>query len=169
MFTLAELNESPFKNMVMKLGPFYQLMNFLECIGATMNNFGLSDIIKTIYGSNTNEHMISGKAISRAIHGHMIVDSFLDGMLLSITFKMPFLEETETKAVELSNKMNLNDLQVLHSSISSISRIYSNQFLSNTENVLATQKDNMHDNRTAKLWIQFMNMVAIFKTFIKAE
>ena len=102
MFTLAEPNESPFKNMVMKLGPFYQLMNFLECIGAAMNNYGLSDIIETIYGSNTIEHMISGKAISRAIQGHMIVDSFLDGMLLSKAFKMPFLEETETKAVELS-------------------------------------------------------------------
>ena len=102
MFTLAEPNESPFKNMVMKLGPFYQLMNFLECIGATMNNFGLSDIIKTIYGSNTIEHMISGKAISRAIQGHMIFDSFLDGMLLSKAIKMPFLEETEIKAVESS-------------------------------------------------------------------
>ena len=32
----------------------------------------------------------------------MIVDSFLDGMLLSKAFKMPFLEETETKAGELS-------------------------------------------------------------------
>ena len=67
MFTLAEPNESPFKNMVMKLGPFYQLMNFLECIDATMNNSGLKDIIETIYGSNTIEHMISEKAISRAI------------------------------------------------------------------------------------------------------
>ena len=102
MLTLAEPNESLFKNMVMKLGPFYQLMNFLDCIGATMNNSALSDIIETIYGSNTIEYMISGKAISRAIQGHMIVDSFLDGMLLSKAFKMPFLEETETKAVELS-------------------------------------------------------------------
>ena len=106
--------------------------------------------------------MISGKAISRAIQGHMIVDSFLDGMLLSKAFKMPFLEETEGCGI-------IDDLLVLHSSISSISRIYSNQFLSNTENVLATQKDNTHDNRTAKLWIQFMNMLAILKTFIKAE
>ena len=88
--------------MVMKLGPFYQLMNFLECIGATMNNSGLKDIIETIYGSNTIEHIISGKAISRAIQGHMIFDSFLDGMLLSKAIKMPFLEETEIKAVESS-------------------------------------------------------------------
>ena len=67
-----------------------------------MNNSALSDIIETIYGSYTIERMISGKVISRAIQGHMIVDSFLDGMLLSKAFKMPFLEETETKAVELS-------------------------------------------------------------------
>ena len=107
MLTLAEPNESLFKNMVMKLGPFYQLMNFLECIDATMNNSGLKDIIGTIYGSNTIEHMISGKAISRAIQGHMIFDSFLGGMLLSKVLKMPFLEETENKAVELSNEITV--------------------------------------------------------------
>ena len=50
--------------------------------------------------------MLSGKAISWAIQGHIIVDSFLDGMLLSKAFRMPkFLEETETEEVELSNKI----------------------------------------------------------------
>ena len=76
-------------------------MNVLGFIGATMNNSGLSDIIETIYGSNIIEDMIFGKAISRAIQGHIIVDSFLVGMLSSKAFKIPFLEETETEAVEL--------------------------------------------------------------------
>ena len=50
--------------------------------------------------------MLSGKAISWAIQGHIIVDSFLDSMLLSEAFRMPkFLEETETEEVELSNKI----------------------------------------------------------------
>ena len=60
--------------------------------------------------------MLSGKAISRAIQGHIIVDSFLDGMLLSKAFRMPkFLEETETEEVELSNQIKsyLDDLQDL--------------------------------------------------------
>ena len=99
--------------------------------------------------------MLSGKAISRAIQGHIIVDSFLDGMLLSKAFRMPkFLEETETEEVELSNQIKcfLDDLQDLYKlEVSSISGICSNQFLSNTEDVLATQKDNMHNNRSAKL------------------
>jgi len=50
-------------------------------------NSGLSDIVETIYGSTTIEHMISVKAISRAIQRHMIVDSFLDGILLSKALK----------------------------------------------------------------------------------
>ena len=50
--------------------------------------------------------MLSGKAIFRAIQGHIIVDSFLDGMLLSKAFRMPkFLEETETEEVVLSNEL----------------------------------------------------------------
>ena len=97
---LAEPNESSFKNMVLKLGPF-QLINSLGCIGTTMNNSGLSDIVETIYGSTTIELMMSVKAISRAIQCHIIVDLLLDGMLLSKAFKMPFLEETETEEVEL--------------------------------------------------------------------
>ena len=46
---------------------------------------------------------------------------------------------------------------------SPIDEICSNQILSKTEDILATQKDNMHDNRTAKLWMQYMNMVDILK------
>ena len=53
-------------------------------------NSGLSDIVETIYGFTTIEHMTSVKAISRAIQRHIIVDSFLDGMLLSKAFKMPY-------------------------------------------------------------------------------
>ena len=88
--------------------------------------------------------------------------------------KSLFLEETETEGEEVPNEMksDLDNLQDLHKCLmegSPIDEICSNQILSKTEDILATQKDNMHDNRTAKLWIQFMNMVAIFKTFIKAE
>ena len=53
-------------------------------------NSGLSDIVETIYGSTTIEHMTSVKVVSRAIQRHIIVDSFLDGMLLSKAFKMPY-------------------------------------------------------------------------------
>ena len=65
------------------------LMNSLGCIYRHYNS-GLSDIVETIYGSTTIEHMTSVKAISRAIQRHIIVDSFLDGMLLSKAFKMPY-------------------------------------------------------------------------------
>ena len=53
-------------------------------------NSGLSDIVETIYGSTTVGHMTSVKAISRAIQRHIIVNSLLDGMLLSEAFKMPY-------------------------------------------------------------------------------
>ena len=63
-------------------------------------------MIQLKHGSNTIEHMLSRKAIFRAIQGHIIVDSFLDGMLLSKAFTRPkFLEETEPEEVELSNKI----------------------------------------------------------------
>ena len=69
-------------------------------------------------------------------------------------------------------KYDLDDFQDLHKSqmeVSSISGICSNESLSHTEDILATQKDNMYDNRTVNLWIQYMTILDILKTFIKAE
>ena len=63
MITLAELDESTVKQMVLKLGPFHQLMNFLGSIGVLMENSGLKNVLERIYGSNTTEHMLSGKAV----------------------------------------------------------------------------------------------------------
>ena len=40
-----------------------------------MNGSGLSDVLETAYGPDTISHMMSSKAVSRAIRGHFLVDS----------------------------------------------------------------------------------------------
>ena len=53
---------------------------------------------------------------------------------------------------------------------SPISEICSNEILSKVEVILSAQKEKKSgSNRTAKLWIQYMNMVDIMKKFIRAE
>ena len=63
MIALAKPDESTLKQMVLKLGPFHQLMNILGSIGVIMENSGLKNVLERIYGSNTTEHMLSGKAV----------------------------------------------------------------------------------------------------------
>ena len=40
------------------------------------------DVLQTVYGENTVKHMLTGKAISRAIRGHILVESALNQILL---------------------------------------------------------------------------------------
>ena len=53
------------------------MMSFLGSIGFAMNGSGLSNVLETAYGPNAISHMMSGKAVSRAIRGHFLVDSAL--------------------------------------------------------------------------------------------
>ncbi|KAJ8889028.1 hypothetical protein PR048_008522 [Dryococelus australis] len=55
---------SPLKEAVLRLGGMHTIMIFLGCIGFVMTG-------------NTVKHMLSGKAIARAICGHLIVSSVL--------------------------------------------------------------------------------------------
>ena len=48
-----------------------------------MQGSDLGEILEAIYARNTIPHMLSGKAVSRAIRGHLVVDSALNTMLIA--------------------------------------------------------------------------------------
>ena len=56
-------------------------MSFLGCIGHIMSGSGIDKVLQTIYASNAVVHILRGKAISRAIRAHFIVDASLDAIL----------------------------------------------------------------------------------------
>ena len=58
-------------NAVIRLGGFHSMFNFLGCIGHTMAGSGLSETLEIVYAKNSVDHMMSGKAVSRAIRGHL--------------------------------------------------------------------------------------------------
>ena len=53
----------------MQLGGFHTRMRFLGCIGHIMSNSGMGDALELIYANNTVPHLLSGKAVDRAIKG----------------------------------------------------------------------------------------------------
>ena len=71
------------------------MMSFLGSMGIVMGNSGLKDVLETVYAPNSVEHMMSGKAIFRAVRGNSLVESVLSGMVLSNTLQVLFLEETD--------------------------------------------------------------------------
>ncbi|KAJ8868939.1 hypothetical protein PR048_030480 [Dryococelus australis] len=61
------------------LGSFHTLMNLVGAIGTLMKGSVLQEIHAVL-------HMMSGKAISRAIRGHMLVDAALSTLLVADVF-----------------------------------------------------------------------------------
>ena len=61
-------------------------MSFVGAIGHLMDGSGLSDILELVYAKDTIPHMLSGKAISRALRGLFLVDAALHAILFKELF-----------------------------------------------------------------------------------
>ena len=56
-------------------------MSFLGSMGHLMACSDLQELLEVVYAGNTLTHMMTGKAVSRAIHGHLLVDAALSSTL----------------------------------------------------------------------------------------
>ena len=85
--------ENDMDDIILILGQFHALMSFLGCIGYLMTGSGLDAILKLVYAHDVVPHMLSGKAVSRAIRGHLLVAAALYGLLVSKIYDVPILSD----------------------------------------------------------------------------
>ena len=85
----------------LRLGGFHTEMSFLGSIGHLMMGSGLQDLLETVYTPNAVTHMLTGKAIARAVRGLFLIDTALQAILLSRIFNI-ILPETGNRATEAS-------------------------------------------------------------------
>ncbi|PIK40129.1 hypothetical protein BSL78_23030 [Apostichopus japonicus] len=97
MIVLNEPEGSDLRSTILRLGGFHLQMSFLGSIGHLMAGSGLRELLETIYASNTVNHMLTGKAVARALRGHCLVDSALNYMVISKVFTT----NIETKEVNI--------------------------------------------------------------------
>ena len=69
-------------NIVCRLGGFHVMMSFMGSIGSMMKGSGLEEALESVYGPNAVTHMISGKAVSKALRGHFLVEAALVNKLI---------------------------------------------------------------------------------------
>ena len=79
--------ESDMKSILLCVGGLHIQMSFLG-ICHLLAGSGLQQSLKTIFADNAVGHILSRKAISRAICAHFIVDAALNAMLMSQTFSI---------------------------------------------------------------------------------
>ena len=60
-------------NIVCRLGGFHLIMSFLGSIGKLMEKSGIEEALGNIYGPNAVIHVLNGKAYSRSIRGHFLL------------------------------------------------------------------------------------------------
>ena len=98
-------------DIVARLGGFHTLMSYLGAIRKIIKSFGIEELFSKVYAENTIQHIISGKAVSRALRPHLLAES----ALISILFQ-------DTKAVNIA-EVNERDCKTLASVLASYSSI----------------------------------------------
>lgn len=214
--------ESDLNRIVIRLGGFHLQMSFLGAIGHIMGGSGLQELLECVYAPNAVVHMLSGKAVSRAVRGHFLVESTLYALILSEIYGIQIPNEEngggknpndesrelqpddtdldmENHSAENSSDCNLaqkdsgdadedlsgrdDSFHMWHPDLQIICAMYDdmcNENLSADEacknDVFKGIKDKMSgfmrdlsSNRTATLWFEYLNMVSLLHTFIKAE
>ena len=61
---------------------------------------GLQELLELIYASNTVVHILTGKAIARAVRAHLIIDAALNALMLTSTYNVPLLERSDDSGSE---------------------------------------------------------------------
>jgi len=89
MIIMSEPPGSDLRKIVLRLGGFHTEMSFLGCIGSLMAGSGLKELLEMVYAPNAVEHILTGKAIARAVRAHLLVDAALNTLVLSKTLNVP--------------------------------------------------------------------------------
>jgi hypothetical protein len=124
---MVEIAESKSTNVVCRLGGFHLLMGFLGSIGKLLESSGLSELFQTIYGSNTVQHMLTGKACAGSLRAHFLVHTVLNILFMrfitSTNFKFNnengehifdehlIAEKQLTDMLEIDKCIDLDDLE----------------------------------------------------------
>ena len=138
-----------------------------------MSNSGLENILETIFAKNSIDHIMSGKIIYRVIKGHIIVDSVLNGLLLSKIFHDPISTIEKGNEMDSSNATDMlySKFEKLHEAMMGGGAMEEvlREPLDELEKLLSAQKEDLQSSKIARFWLQFMSMVDILKRYIKAE
>lgn len=152
-------------DIVCRLGGFHTLMSYLGCIGEVMKGSGLKDLFEQIYPENSINHIMSGKAVSRALRAHFLTDAALKSLLLSLV-KLDHSEDIDRLDVLLHGLFNgeqqptMEQIDVFLDS-EPVNRV--------NAALIGLRRELVQRSRTAQLWFQYMECIDIIKRFILAE
>jgi len=107
-------------NIICRLGAFHTIMSFLGSIGSIMDGSGLSDAMQCCYGPNAVTHIISGKAVERAVRAHFLTESALFALLLEDQFDLSLGQNTVVPEREIRlSAEDMGEVETLYQNVAS--------------------------------------------------
>lgn len=173
-----EPDNSQLKSIVIRLGAFHTEMSFLSCIGHIVEGFGIQEILEIIYATNTVPHMLSGKAIAGAIRCYFLIDTALHCLLGSALFgiNLPSSDENdlgEQTPLDSENNTILEEASKMYNQCLDktlcAEAVLDHQVLKQLHISFKGFLEQRKESRTARLWIQYLEMIQILRSFIRAE
>ncbi|KYM96907.1 hypothetical protein ALC62_12417 [Cyphomyrmex costatus] len=145
------------ENVIVRLGGFHLLMSFMGAVGFLMSGSGIEELFQLIYAENCVAKILAGHAYSRAVRAHILTHLALSKIILdSIDFTDAELDVLDDlcKVIERSSVLTATNVE----EIQEIMRKFNNE--------LKTLKSR---SPTARLWVQYYEMITLMKNFIQAE
>ena len=152
-----------------------------------MKGSGLEEVMGLLFGPNTVEHVLSGKAYDRAIRGHFLIHAALNDLLFDF-LRNPNDSSHAVIAVGLDNEIQMGQLvgSISTDDMAHLEAIYEQTVIHKVYagDETALQSDSLlkfctqlqhlkqclcRQSRTAHLWILYMMYVDLVKLFLLAE
>lgn len=165
-----------FQNMVVRLGGFHILLNFLGTIGKMCASSGLAELITeaAIYSDSTTSSVLKGKQYKRGVRIHKLVHESL-ARLEWVEFEQ-FIANHEDPAM-LNCLSDLQDLALQTSDACQLQGDELRTILNNMQTSTASLSQLFQQHRQylcdksqlANFWLCYMEAVELMLAFIRAE
>ena len=167
-------------DVVVRLGGFHTMMSFMGSLGHVMRGSGIEDVLLLLFGENTIEHVLSGKAYARAVRAHILIQAALVQLLLQYLSNTTATEVGTTQCVVLNDmpgqfsltEVCLAEVETVYEQIcsSGTSAFTECASLSAVAQQLELIKFALKEQcRTARLWITYIELVDVLRKFLIGE
>ena len=123
---------------------------------------------------------MSGKAISRAVRAHLLLDAVLNGLLLSKSMDVPLpcaagveQDDAESSDKTLCTNSDLKAAESLYDELmpmtKSAEEVANDEAIARIQAIRDGHVETLAKDLTASLWIQYLDMIRILRKFIRAE
>ena len=155
-------------------------MSIIGSIGHLMSGSGIKELFEMIYARIAVKQIMSGKAISRVVCAHLLLDAVLNGLLLSKSMDVSLrcaagVEQDDAESSDKTPCTNsdLKAAESLYDELMAMTKdadeVENDKAIARIQAIRYGHLDTLAKDPAAILWIQYLDMIRILRNFFTAE